>query len=253
MRDQRVRWILLCCLPLLAACQRSTGDAPAANIAAGENNQAANHGGVRNVVVAAEPSSSGANRLTQSGEHNPQREIADPYYLVGRELGEWHLGEWANSRRLSMADMRGQTLVVRFWTDAPDEAEDSLRSLKAIELLKTEFAGRPVTFVGLYHSKGSLVETSWDDVVRLADANKLTLPLAYDRQWTTLNEWWRRRFDHLPTTATFVVSPEGKITYVHPGPAYFPSDRPIDAICNADFRALREAIMQELPQRFADR
>lgn len=250
MREFAMRWMLLGCLPLCVACQRS-GDAPVANIAANANSET-DGGSVHNVVIGA-PNLADANPLTAAGQKNSQREIVDPYYLIGRELGEWHLGEWANNEPLSMADLRGRTLVVRFWTDAPDEVEDSIRSLRALELLKQEFAGRPVTFVGLYHSKGSLVETSWDDVVRLAQANKLTLPLAYDRQWATMNEWWRRRFDHLPTTATFVVSPEGKITYVHPGPAYFPSDRPIDAICDADFRALREAIAQELPERFADR
>src|SRR5690606_22144550 len=107
------------------------------------------------------------------------------------------------SERLTMGSQRGNVLVVRFWTDEPDELEDSLRSLKALERLKAEFDGRPVTFVGVYHSKGSLVETEWEDVVGRASAAGLTLPLAYDRQWATLNDWWRRRFDHLPTTPTF--------------------------------------------------
>lgn len=181
------------------------------------------------------------------------RTMADPYQLLGEELGEWHLGEWVNSERLSLADLRGQVVVVRFWTDAPDELNDSLRSLKALEQLKQTFAGLPVTFVGIYHSKGSLVEAPWETVVKRVEEHKLTLPIAYDHQWTTLGQWWRRRYDHLPTTATLVISPAGKITHVHPGPAYFPSYRETEWLCDADFRDLRAAIHEALPQNFADR
>lgn len=178
--------------------------------------------------------------------NNPQRDVADPYYYTGQAPPEWQLAEWANSDPLTLESLRGGVVVVHFWTD------DSQRSMAAMQLLAEEFGSRKVTFVGVYCSQGRLVETQWRVAQARAKQWGAAFPLAYDRQWRTLTEWWLSRYDNLPLTPTFVLDPAGEVIHLHPGPELFPSDDPVEYLCNEDFQALRKAIGRGLAGQLAE-
>ncbi len=178
--------------------------------------------------------------------NNPQRDVADPYYYTGQALPEWQLAEWANSDPLTLESLRGRVVVVHFWTD------DSQRSMQAMQQLANEFPAQKVTFVGAYCSQGRLLEAQWRDALTRAREWGVTFPLAYDRQWRTLTEWWLSRYDNLPLTPTFVLDPAGEVIHLHPGPELFPSDDPVERLCNDDFQSLRAAIGRGLAGQLAE-
>lgn len=193
-------------------------------------------------------SSLGLAGVERESARNPLRELADPYYLVGHDLGQWYVTDWENSTPLRLQSLRGRVVVVRFWTDG---SEDSKRSLMALQQLSEDFRGQPVTFVGIFLSQGSSDGRDWETAAAQARAWGVTFPLAYDGQWHTLNHWWRRRYDHLPATPSFVIGPDGRVVHLHPGPTYYPSDDPLEELCNKDFLAMREAIRGSLADHVA--
>ena len=166
--------------------------------------------------------------------------------LIGQPAKPWHASEWDGAAPSSVADARGRVLVVRFWTDTCPYCR---KSLPALQQLADEFGDRPVSFVGMYHSKPRDTERPWSAAVATARSWGVTLPLAYDRKWQTLDRWWLDGRARVATSVTFVIDPRGRITHVHPGPVFFPSDDPAHAEQNRDFVALRAAIEAALTER----
>jgi peroxiredoxin len=175
--------------------------------------------------------------------------VRDPYLLLGQHLGPWQLSPWANSQPLSLENLRGRVVVIRFWSDNSDACS---YTMPALQRLAEEFRDRPVTFIGAYVSHDSLLENDWTHAAAQARQWKLTFPLAHDRQGWTLNQWWLSRLDHLPLTPTFLLGTDGRVIYVQPGPGFFPTDDPRYKLCNEDYRALRAAIRGALKQQLAD-
>ena len=205
---------------------------------------------LRDHIDQSEARQAAASQATLSGE-GPHRQVADPYYLVGQRASEWDVGEWANTSRqaIDLADLKGRVVVVHWWTD---DSDYSAKTLSVLQKLADEFSGRPVQFVGLYHSKGSYVDKDWRIAVQQANAWGVDIPIAYDRDWRTLNDWWRSRLNYLPTTPTFVINGDGRIVHLHPGPVFYPTDDPLKWQCNEDYLALRAAILKAIPQNLAD-
>lgn len=164
--------------------------------------------------------------------------------LIGTRAPEWSAGpEWANSKPLRLEDLRGRVVVVRFWTDTCPYCE---ASLPAMQKLADEFAAERVTFVGLYQSKPYGSERPWRAAVGRAKELGVRFPIAYDHEWKTLNSWWLAGGRRRATSASFVVGADGTFVHVHPGPVFFPSQRPEDARANGDFEAIRAAILSAL-------
>ncbi|MCA9268105.1 MAG: TlpA family protein disulfide reductase [Planctomycetales bacterium] len=185
-----------------------------------------------------------------TAHRNPYRDNPDPYRVLGRELGEWEVGEWENtSIPLKFSGLRGKVVVVRFWTD---KSEDCARSLVALQNLANKYRGRPVQFVGIYHSTRSWEEPNWLDVCDEAERLRVRFPIAYDHQWRTLDRWWLDRLDNVPTNVTFVFGPDGRVIHVHPGPLLCPSSDPLEKLCDDDFRSLGDAINNALSQQLAE-
>jgi len=165
--------------------------------------------------------------------------------LLGGPARPWQLVEW-DGAPLSLETLKGRVVVVRFWTDT---CSYCARSLPALQQLAEEFRGQPVQFLGVYHSKPRGSEKAWTDAVAKAREWGLTFPIAYDRSWKTVDDWWLSGRESVPTSTTFVVDPAGRIVHVHPGPEFHPSAEPDHQQCDRDFRALRQAIRDALPPR----
>ena len=161
--------------------------------------------------------------------------------VVGKPAEPWQVSEWADGKATTLKDLRGRVVVVRFWTNT---CPFCAKSLPALETLKTELQGRPVTFVGLYHSKPFGSERPWKDAVAMATRWGVTFPIGYDRAWKTVKSWWLERGPgRRATSASFVIDAEGKVAFVHPGPVFHPSDDPREARQDRDYKAIRAAIL----------
>jgi peroxiredoxin len=165
--------------------------------------------------------------------------------LLGQPARPWQLAEWDGAPR-QLADLKGQVVVVRFWTNT---CPYCARSLPALQQLATELRGRPVQFLGVYHSKPRGSERAWKDAVARARELGVGFPVAYDRGWRTVEDWWLAGREGVPTSPTFVIDGAGRIVHVHPGPELHPGAEPGHEQCDRDFRALRRAVEEALAHR----
>lgn len=159
--------------------------------------------------------------------------------LLGRSMPRWQVSEWANTEPLELDQLHGKVVVVRFWTDTCPYCRASTPALQG---LAYELAGQPVVFVGPHH-QAPRPRPSLAGRPAGRPAVGVTFPLGHDADWATLRSWWLETGDRRATSATVVIGKDGKVTHVHPGPVYFPSDAPRDAAPNRDWVALREAVV----------
>lgn len=184
---------------------------------------------------------------------NPQRGLADPYYIVGQQMPPWDVTNWANhdglqqSGPIKLEGLKGNVVVVRFWSDGSDVCA---RTMPAMQQLAEEFRGEPVVFIGIFSPENSYAVDPWGDAQSLAHDWGVTFPIAEDA--STLNTWWRSRYDNLPNTPTFVIGPDGHVVHLHPGPEFFPSDEVADQICDDDYHAMKSAIAGALNRQLAE-
>jgi peroxiredoxin len=154
----------------------------------------------------------------------PLNEGAD---LIGSSPGEWKVRDWLNSEPLALEALRGQVVLVRWWT-APG-CVFCEGSAPALNDFWKRYRSRGLVVVGLYHHKSA-------EPLRLADVKKQSrklgfeFPVAIDPDWTTLHRWWLDQHDRGWTSVTFLLDQRGVIRYVHPGGAFFKGEAGYDAL-----------------------
>lgn len=170
--------------------------------------------------------------------------LDDGSELVGRSLDSWYLTEWVGSEPMSLRDLRGRVVVVRFWTSPGCPFCE--KTMPALQALADELAGDPVTFIGAFHAKPPKTVADMKEPSAVAKDWRVKFPIAFDREWKTLGQWWLAEGVRRATSVTFVIGKDGKILHIHPGPVFHPSDDPAEAKQNSDYIAVREAIRSGL-------
>lgn len=162
--------------------------------------------------------------------------------LIGTEPAEWQFTEWANTSEASMSlqDLRGRVVVVRFWTTGCPFCE---KTMPALQRLSEELRDQPVTVVGAFHAKPESSQRDLGKPLEVTRSWGVTFPIAIDREWRTLRSWWLDSAHRHATSVTFVIGKDGRVAHIHPGPEYYPTDDPSDIRANADYLALRAAVV----------
>jgi peroxiredoxin len=175
------------------------------------------------------------------------QEPAKPYVkatiaaLIGTTPPEWHAERWMNSAPLELAKLRGNVVLVRWWTAGCPFCSTSAPALRSFD--KT-YAARGLRVIGLYHHKEA---TPFDPKVFEETAKKyeLTFPVAVDPEWRTLESWLRdangRPLSTGWTSMTFVLDKRGVIRHVHPGGSYVEGEPAYDELRAAIERLLAES------------
>ena len=187
-----------------------------------------------------------AKKAWKAGEANCPG-AADGSELVGRKLDRWQLSDWVGSEPLDLADLRGRVVVVRFWTSPGCPFCE--KTLPALQKLADELRGEPVTFVGAFHGKPARAFSDMKEPAAVAARWGISFPLAMDREWKTLRQWWLGTGHRHATSVTFVIGKSGEIVHIHPGPVFHPSDDPAEAEQDRDYRAVKAAIERGLRGR----
>jgi thiol-disulfide isomerase/thioredoxin len=224
MRRLRFRTMRIAALALVAACCSS---------AAAQDRSRLTELGYDGDVAAQKAIKTGA----------PCPGAADDHALIGTTPPEWTFSDWVGSPPLTLRQLRGRVVVVRFWTRGCEFCD---KSMPALQQLATELRSQPVTIIGAFHSKPANAVTDMSAAAKTAKGWGVTFPLAFDREWRTLRAWYLDGKHRHATSVTFVFGKDGKVVHVHPGPVYFPSSAPSDAAENRDFLALRAAIQTAL-------
>jgi peroxiredoxin len=187
------------------------------------------------------PKVSAAAALSDHASDCPGSE--DGSELVGSELPDWQLSDWSNSPPLALADLRGKVVLVRFWTTDCPYCE---KTMPALEALWRELRGQPVVFVGAFHDKPAGSQRDMKRALESTGIWAITFPIAFDRGWKTLDRWWWKTAHRHATSATFVIGKDGRIVFVHPGPAFHPSADPAEASEDRDYNAVKQAVERAL-------
>ena len=157
--------------------------------------------------------------------------------LLGRHLGLDEL-DWVNTPDNKPVKLGGKATLVRWWTDT---CPSCAMSLPAIERLRKKFAKRGFQALAVYHPKPPR-DVAADDILRMAKAMGYTGWVATDLQWKTLRRVYLGTGERRSTSVCFLLDGSGVIRYVHPGPAFGPTDDPEKQRLNQDFANITAAI-----------
>jgi peroxiredoxin len=141
--------------------------------------------------------------------------------LLGAKPPEWRFTDWMNSEPLTFSALRGKVVLVRWWT-AP-QCPYCRNTAPALNQFHADYAKRGLTVIGAYHHK-SPDPLEPDHVRKYAGDYNFQFPVAIDRGWRTLHEWWLDRGETKWTSVTFLMDRQGRVRHIHPGGEYVRGD-----------------------------
>jgi peroxiredoxin len=152
---------------------------------------------------------------------------AEAEQIIGTKPPEWQLEHWLNSRSLKLPDLRGQVVLIRWWT-APD-CHYCQASAPALNEFHHAYRQKGLRVIGVYHHKSS-TPLEVKSVARHANRLGFKFPVAIDTDWRTLKRWWLDQGDMGWTSVTFLLDRQGVIRHLHPGGQYVKGDKAYAAL-----------------------
>lgn len=156
---------------------------------------------------------------------------------------------WLNSAPLSLDDLRGRVVLVRWWTDTCPFCASSAPALRA---LHEQYSARGLTVIGVFHPKAGRDDPL--DVARVqraVESRQFLFPVAIDWDWRnrTLKEWWLTGPKRPATSVTFLLDKSGIIQFVHPGMEYHDDNGDEEhTMCVDDMGNIRKAVERLLAE-----
>ena len=95
--------------------------------------------------------------------------------------------DWIGSEPLSVADLRGRVVLLRFWTDTCPFCRASAPALKQLD---EEYRDRGLTVVGLHHGKPRGTAVERERVESIIDKWGWKFPVGLDASWAALDRYW---------------------------------------------------------------
>jgi peroxiredoxin len=162
---------------------------------------------------------------------------------IGVAAPPFQFDGWLNSAPLSLEDLRGEVVLVRWWTDTCPFCASSAPALRA---LHEQYSAQGLTVIGVFHPKDGRDDPL--DVARVRRAvatRQFQFPVAIDWDWRkrTLEQWWLTEPNRPATSVTFLLDRAGVIRFVHPGMEYHDADgQEGHEMCANDMASIRAAI-----------
>ena len=156
---------------------------------------------------------------------------------------------WLNSEPLSLEGLRGQVVLVRWWTETCPFCASSAPALRTIH---EQYSPEGLTVIGVYHPKADR-DGPLDiaRVERAVEARELDFPIAIDWDWRNgmLADWWLTGPERPATSVTFLLDKSGVIQFVHPGMEYHdPNGTEGHEMCATDMVGIRFQIERLLAE-----
>jgi len=153
---------------------------------------------------------------------------------IGVPAPSFEFDGWINSQPLSLEDLRGQVVLVRWWTETCPYCASSAPALRNIN---EQYGPRGLTVIGVYHPKADRDSPyNHERVERAVAARNLDFPIAIDWDWRNgvLADWWLTGPDRPATSVTFLLDKDGVIQYVHPGMEYHANNDSANGLLGGD-------------------
>jgi len=144
-------------------------------------------------------------------------------------------------RGLDASGNAPRVTLYRWWTD---KCPFCVASLPAIEELRLAFADRGLETIAVFHPKPPIRsgEIPLASIREAAAARGYHGRVATDLDWNLLRELWLDSGTRRATSASFLCDQNGIVRFVHPGPELHRSADTQHELCDADYRALEQAI-----------
>lgn len=152
---------------------------------------------------------------------------------IGVAAPSFEFDGWLNSAPLSLDELKGKVVLVRWWTETCPFCASSAPALRALD---TIYSAEGLEVIGVYHPKADRDSAlNVERVERAVAARQLDFPIAIDWDWRngTLADWWLTGPDRPATSVTFLLDKNGVIQYVHPGMEYHDNDGSVDGLVHA--------------------
>lgn len=158
---------------------------------------------------------------------------------VGQPAPAWGPMQWLSSDPLSLPDLRGRVVLIRFWTDTCPFCR---ATAPALAQLDADYRERGVSVIGMYHPKPRGAQPTRQHVAEVIEGWGWRFPVALDLDWSVLDAFWLAEADREYTSVSFVLDRQGVIRYVHPGPEFHPDGPPSHDQCRRDYAEVREVL-----------
>ena len=179
--------------------------------------------------------------LTESGAVWSPREGLE---LIGTRAPEWKGIEWIQGGPLSIASLRGQAILLRFWLIGCPFCTNTAPALRE---LWEEYRDEGLVVVGLHHPKSEMARDP-ERVTSAANDLGFRFPIGLDNDWVTLRSYGvgteLRRF----TSVSFLIDRMGIIRFVHDGGEFHTGGGAGHEECNSAYEALRDTIEMVLAE-----
>ena len=140
---------------------------------------------------------------------------------VNTIMPEWTVSDWLNSNPLTLQQLQGKVVLVRWWTGP--KCPYCINSSTALNEFHETYEKDGLQVLGFYHHKSPFpfdLKTVKDHVGKL----KFKFPIAVDHDWKTINEWWLKDDRQKWTSVSFLIDRKGILQYIHPGGQYVKGD-----------------------------
>ncbi|HEY9679931.1 MAG TPA: redoxin domain-containing protein [Drouetiella sp.] len=150
---------------------------------------------------------------TASAENISTWSPAEGTELIGSAAPEFKNLEWLNHTPITMRELRGKVVLIRFWLAGCPLCENTA---PALNHLYEKYGARGLMVIGVHHAKSEETKKS-DVVVSAAEKLGFKFPIAQDTDWSTINSYWLGKTKRKFTSATILIDKQGSICWVHDG------------------------------------
>lgn len=133
-----------------------------------------------------------------------------PLVQIGQHAPPLTVGRWLDGKARTLADLRGQVVVLDFWTSRDTSMSGMARTYRDIQ---KRFAGQPVTFVSLCMAERDPDETE-RKIAALMKETGWTPLAAIDAGWTIRNSATMRAYGIEDPSFRVIIGPDGRIADV---------------------------------------
>ncbi|MFN6539699.1 MAG: redoxin domain-containing protein [Nostoc sp. EkiNYC01] len=128
---------------------------------------------------------------------------------TGKSLPEFQgISQWLNSAPLSMADLKGNVVLVQFWTFGCINCQ---RTLPYVTKWHQQYVAQGLKVIGI-HTPEFAFERDVNNIKKALRQHQITYPVPIDNEYKTWNAYENQYWPHL-----FLADRQGLLRYDHIG------------------------------------